>query len=89
MAIQDTQTNVSTIQVEQEVKDLETCSSQVEMAEDTMEPLSRAHLEYLVERHGTSALDPVPSMDPADPLNLPTWKVGISGPDLNYKLRNE
>lgn len=37
--------------------------------------LSEAHKAYLIERHGTFDLDPVPSPDPADPYNWPLWKV--------------
>lgn len=37
--------------------------------------LSMPHRNYLLQRHGTLDLDPVPSMDPADPYNWPTWKV--------------
>lgn len=29
--------------------------------------LSDSHKSYLIERHGTLDLDPIPSMDPADP----------------------
>ncbi|PWY85172.1 MFS transporter [Aspergillus eucalypticola CBS 122712] len=36
--------------------------------------LSKAHRDYLMERHGTLELDPIPSMDPADPYNWPSWK---------------
>lgn len=42
--------------------------------------LSPEHREYILQRHGTLDLDPVPSMDPADPLNWPAWKVTINGP---------
>lgn len=37
--------------------------------------ISKAHQDYLMERHGTLELDPLPSMDPADPYNWPAWKV--------------
>lgn len=37
--------------------------------------LSPAHREYLLERHGTLELDPIPSASDADPYNWPTWKV--------------
>lgn len=40
--------------------------------------LSRQHRDYLVARHGTFDLVPLPTMDPADPLNWPAWKVWIS-----------
>ncbi|RDW70558.1 putative MFS multidrug transporter [Aspergillus mulundensis] len=36
--------------------------------------LSEQHQAYLIQRHGTLELDPVPSMDPADPYNWPLWK---------------
>ncbi|KAJ0414458.1 major facilitator superfamily domain-containing protein [Aspergillus carlsbadensis] len=36
--------------------------------------LSEQHQAYLIERHGTLDLDPIPSMDPADPYNWPLWK---------------
>lgn len=37
--------------------------------------LSPAHRDYLIARHGTTDLSPLPTMDPADPLNWPAWKV--------------
>ena len=37
--------------------------------------LSESHSSYLMQRHGTVDLDPIPSMDPADPYNWPLWKV--------------
>jgi hypothetical protein len=39
------------------------------------ERLSKPHRDYLMERHGTLNLDPIPAMDPADPYNWPEWKV--------------
>ncbi|KAE8152438.1 major facilitator superfamily domain-containing protein [Aspergillus avenaceus] len=36
--------------------------------------ISKAHRDYLMERHGTLELDPIPSMDPADPYNWSSWK---------------
>ncbi|KAA8651192.1 uncharacterized protein ATNIH1004_000070 [Aspergillus tanneri] len=36
--------------------------------------LPELHREYLWQRHGTLDLDPIPSMDPADPYNWPGWK---------------
>jgi hypothetical protein len=51
----------------------------VDMAADQDE-LPPAHSDYLLKRHGTLVLDPTPSHDPADPLNLPNWKV----PPLGY-----
>lgn len=40
--------------------------------------LPKAHQEYLLERHGTLDLDPIPGMDPVDPYNWPDWKVSVS-----------
>jgi hypothetical protein len=37
--------------------------------------LSPEHRDYLMARHGTVDLAPLPTMDPADPLNWPAWKV--------------
>lgn len=39
--------------------------------------LSKGHRDYLIERHGTLDLDPLPGVSPADPLNWPAWKVSI------------
>ncbi|KAL4806824.1 major facilitator superfamily domain-containing protein [Aspergillus unguis] len=36
--------------------------------------ISDQHRAYLLQRHGTTDLDPVPSMDPADPYNWPLRK---------------
>lgn len=36
--------------------------------------ISQEHRDYLLNRHGTLDLDPVPSADPADPYNWPEWK---------------
>ncbi|KAJ6028213.1 hypothetical protein N7540_003789 [Penicillium herquei] len=36
--------------------------------------LPKAHRDYLLERHGTLDLDPIPGMGPADPYNWPEWK---------------
>jgi hypothetical protein len=36
--------------------------------------LSPEHEAYLVQRHGTTNLTPLPSTDPNDPLNWPTWR---------------
>lgn len=42
---------------------------------DAETELSPQHREYLIQRHGTVDLDPVPAMDDADPYNWPVWKV--------------
>lgn len=44
---------------------------------DPASKLSEPHRAYLLQRHGTLDLDPLPSMDPADPYNWPLWKVSF------------
>ena len=39
--------------------------------------LPKAHRDYLMERHGTLELDPIPGMGPTDPYNWPEWKVSL------------
>jgi multidrug resistance protein len=36
--------------------------------------ISQEHRDYLIQRHGTLDLDPIPTADPADPYNWPAWK---------------
>jgi MFS family permease len=45
-----------------------------ELGELSQLSLSSDHHEYLLQRHGTISLDPVPTADPKDPLNWPEWK---------------
>ncbi|EEA19965.1 hypothetical protein TMatcc_010108 [Talaromyces marneffei ATCC 18224] len=45
---------------------------------ENMAELAPRHREYLLERHGTLELDPVPAMDDADPYNWPSWKKVIN-----------
>lgn len=40
--------------------------------------LTADHQAYLLERHGTIDLDPIPSSDPADPYNWSGWKKTIN-----------
>ncbi|RSL82721.1 hypothetical protein CEP52_016896 [Fusarium oligoseptatum] len=49
-----------------EIEALEHCNA--------TETLSEEHKQYLLERHGTIHLDPLPHMSNADPLNWPKWK---------------
>lgn len=37
--------------------------------------LSQEHRDYLLARHGTLDLDPIPDMGDQDPFNWPQWKV--------------
>jgi hypothetical protein len=43
--------------------------------EDRVAHLSEEHRQYLLARHGTLDLDPIPDMNDADPYNWPTWRV--------------
>ncbi|KAL1645252.1 hypothetical protein SLS58_003959 [Diplodia intermedia] len=45
------------------------------LLDDGAAHLAPEHREYLLQRHGTLTLDPLPSADPADPYNWPSWKV--------------
>jgi hypothetical protein len=49
-------------------------------AEIAAATLSVSHKEYLIERHGTLDLDPIPSPSNADPYNWPLWKVSMPLP---------
>lgn len=49
---------------------------------ENMAELAPRHREYLLERHGTLELDPVPAMDDADPYNWPSWKVHHHPPSI-------
>ncbi|KAK6197437.1 major facilitator superfamily domain-containing protein [Scheffersomyces amazonensis] len=40
----------------------------------SVQELDPEHHDYLMKRHGTVDLDPLPSSDPLDPLNWPDWK---------------
>ncbi|KAH7336481.1 putative MFS multidrug transporter [Rhexocercosporidium sp. MPI-PUGE-AT-0058] len=40
--------------------------------------LSPEHRDFLLKRHRTVELDPLPSLDPSDPLNWPSWKKNIN-----------
>ena len=39
--------------------------------------LDERHANYLLGRHGTIQLDPLPSADPQDPLNWPSWRKNV------------
>lgn len=42
---------------------------------ETVDALSTEHREYLLQRHGTLVLDPIPAMGDADPYNWTSRKV--------------
>lgn len=37
--------------------------------------ITQEHHDYLMKRHGTTELHPLPSMHDEDPYNWPSWKV--------------
>lgn len=58
-------------------------------AEAAVARLPKAHRDYLIERHGTLALDPIPGMSPADPYNWPEWKVSPYCPAISRTITSE
>ena len=60
--------------------------SAIESPSDASEALSREHAEYLMIRHGTLDLDPLPGPDDMDPYNWPNWKVGVSASQFLHLL---
>lgn len=44
----------------------------------TIEALPAEYREYLLARHGTLDLDPIPDMSDADPYNWPHWKKVVN-----------
>ncbi|KAJ5715656.1 uncharacterized protein N7483_012837 [Penicillium malachiteum] len=46
--------------------------------EDRVAHLSEEHRQYLLARHGTLDLDPIPDMNDADPYNWPQWKKNLN-----------
>ncbi|KAJ4298216.1 hypothetical protein N0V90_006115 [Kalmusia sp. IMI 367209] len=51
---------------------------------DEIASLTEQHRQYLIQKHGTLELDPVPSMSDADPYNWPRWKQELSQPMRLY-----
>lgn len=39
--------------------------------------LESTHKDYLIRRHGTTDLVPLPSADPEDPFNWPEWRKNV------------
>lgn len=52
--------------------DAERAQTQIEGERRDLPP---EHREFLLARHGTLDLDPIPGPDAADPYNWPAWKV--------------
>ncbi|KAJ5112915.1 hypothetical protein N7456_001449 [Penicillium angulare] len=46
--------------------------------EDRVAHLSEEHRQYLLARHGTLDLDPIPDMNDADPYNWPQWRKNLN-----------
>ena len=51
--------------------------------------LSPEHQHYLLDRHGTLDLDPLPGHGDADPYNWATWKVGFLPQRLSFADERE
>ena len=47
----------------------------IDIKQDESNALSEAHRAYLLARHGTLDLQPIPDMTDADPYNWPKHKV--------------
>lgn len=45
------------------------------LQKDEVANLTAEHRQYLLDKHGSLELDPLPSMNDADPYNWPRWKV--------------
>ncbi|KAJ5887578.1 Major facilitator superfamily domain general substrate transporter [Penicillium taxi] len=60
------------------VERAEAAGQAVTYEESVAARLPKAHQEYLIERHGTLELDPIPSMSPADPYNWPESKKMVN-----------
>lgn len=56
------------------------CDRTATYAESVGFHLPSHHRDYLMKRHGTLELDPIPGIGPADPLNWPEWKVSLHYP---------
>lgn len=59
---------------EEDVSDLELGPRATYITTGAAAGIPHQHRDYLLQRHGTLDLDPMPSGDPADPYNWPTWK---------------
>src|ERR1035438_2645643 len=69
-----TKTNPSSASLPTESK--EGASSEIEDPSQTS-TMSDDRERYIMMRHGTLELDPLPSSSPRDPLNWPTWKKDV------------
>jgi hypothetical protein len=60
------------------VENLDTEPTQATYFNPETARLTTIHREYLLSRHGTFDLDPIPDMGGADPYNWQSWMVMIS-----------
>ncbi|KAF1988400.1 MFS general substrate transporter [Aulographum hederae CBS 113979] len=58
--------------VEDDLEQAPTHATYIE--KDSASSISPEHREYLIQRHGTIDLDPLPGFGNADPYNWPSWK---------------
>lgn len=66
-------TNKNTMSSSSIASDIEKGTTQHNEEFDPVE-ISSDHHDYLIQRHGSVQLDPLPSRDPEDPLNWANWK---------------
>jgi len=60
----------------QQLEDVDRTQTYVNKGNAATVGLSQEHIDYLLKRHGTLELDPLPGHGDADPYNWATWKVG-------------
>lgn len=63
-------------------------SPPISQPDTALDGLTQEHRDYLMIRHGTVELDPLPTADPSDPLNWPTWKVSDEFLILQYRQQD-
>lgn len=59
--------------VDEKIESLEPVHTHI--GDEEVAELTDAHREYLLRRHGTLLLDPIPDMSDADPYNWPQSRV--------------
>lgn len=57
------------------LEDIEKTKTYIDKGNAATAGLSQEHIDYLLKRHGTLELDPLPGHGDADPYNWATWKV--------------
>lgn len=69
-------------------QDVET-ASEPGLLNEAAANITSEHRDYLIQRHGTVDLDPLPSADPADPYNWPQWKKVVNLGCVAFHVCNE